>query len=154
EVDSGKEIQHIVQKKGVRLPPSNCLALSRDGAMLASPKDDIIYLWETASGRELHQLKGHKSRVTALTFSPDGRTLASSSGRAEATEHSIRLWDVKTGKELRTLEKAQWHVRRLTFSPDGSILAAVIDGNICASICLWDATTGKALRQWSVDSPA
>jgi WD40 repeat protein len=42
----------------------------------------------------------HSDLVYSLAFSPDGKTLASGSGRDDTT---IRLWDVASGKELRIL---------------------------------------------------
>ena len=43
-------------------------------------------------------LEGHTGWINSVSFSPDGRTLAS--GNNDAT---IRLWDVRTGHELQTL---------------------------------------------------
>jgi WD40 repeat protein len=49
--------------------------------------DHTIRLWQTTTGRELIQLEGHRTRVDALAFTPDGRTLASA-------DHDgvIKLW--------------------------------------------------------------
>ena len=47
-----------------------------------------------------------------MTFSPDGKTLATISD-------DIRLWDVQTGKEMQRLEQAD----PVAFSPDGKTLA-------------------------------
>ena len=42
-------------------------------------------------------LKGHTWPVYSVAFSPDGKTLASSSW-----DKSIKLWDVATGKTIAT----------------------------------------------------
>jgi WD40 repeat protein len=42
---------------------------------------------------------GHIWPVFSVTFSPDGRLIASGS-----YDKTIKLWDVKTGREIRTLK--------------------------------------------------
>jgi WD40 repeat protein len=44
-------------------------------------------------------LKGHKQQVFSVSYSPDGKTLASGS-----EDKTIKLWDAKTGKERATLK--------------------------------------------------
>jgi WD40 repeat protein len=48
---------------------------------------------------ELQTLEGHSGRVESVTFSPDGRLLASGSG-----DKTIKLWDPSTGELRQTLE--------------------------------------------------
>ena len=54
--------------------------------------------------------------VHSVSFSPDGRTLASGS-----EDKTIRLWDVKTGKLRKTLAHTD-QVNHVLFSPDGKTL--------------------------------
>ena len=39
-----------------------------------------------------------RTTVNAVSFSPDGKTLASGSG-----DNTVRVWDLATGKELQRL---------------------------------------------------
>ncbi|MEE8199672.1 MAG: protein kinase, partial [Candidatus Acidoferrales bacterium] len=57
------------------------VAFSLDGRWLASGSEDkTVRLWEVATGREVHTLRGHTDDVNnAVAFSPDGRWLASGS---------------------------------------------------------------------------
>jgi WD40 repeat protein len=75
----------------------------------------------------LQALEGHDSSVSAVAFSPDGKTLASGS-----YDHTVRLWDPATGQSLQTLEGHDDWVSAVTFSPDGRTLASGSgDSTIC-----------------------
>jgi WD40 repeat protein len=85
-------------------------------------------------GNHVGQNPNHKG-VSAVTFSPDGRTLITA-GRDQV----VRLWDFATGQELRTLENksASW-IETVVFAPNGDWLATAGQGGI---IRVWDAATG------------
>src|SRR4051812_32150706 len=49
------------------------LAYAPDGNVLASSgRDGAIRLWETTSGKQLRELRGHKGEVRSIAFAPDG----------------------------------------------------------------------------------
>jgi RNA polymerase sigma factor (sigma-70 family) len=68
--------------------------------------------------------------ISALAFSPDGKTIASSSG-----DGIIRLWDAASGKQTRELPRLWANTFPLAFRPDGKILAA--------GLTLYDVASGK-----------
>jgi WD40 repeat protein len=67
-----------------------------------------------------------------VTFSPDGRRLASAS-----YDNTIKFWDSASGHLLRTLTGHSNIVTSVAFSPDGRTLAS---GSEDKTIKLWDVS--------------
>jgi WD40 repeat protein len=106
------------------------IALSSDGSTLAATDDWQVRLWATADKQERATLVGHKGRVLALAFSPDGRTLASGSD-----DKRVTFWDVASGKPRQTYQWDVGGVRAVAFSPDGLLAAAAGDSG---RVVVWD----------------
>ena len=83
-----------------------------------------------ATGKEKTTLNGHSDEVYSVSFSRDGKTLASASH-----DKTIKLWDVDTGKEKTTLMGHSDEVLSVAFSPDGKTLASASSDN---TVLLWD----------------
>lgn len=106
------------------------LAFHPDGETLAVAQEWGVKLFDAAERRERLTLKGHTGRVTAVAYSPDGRTLATASW-----DKTVRLWDAISGREQAVFDWEIGKVHTLAFAPDGLRLAA---GGENGMIALWD----------------
>jgi WD40 repeat protein/serine/threonine protein kinase len=74
---------------------------SPDSNRLATCSDDgAIKVWEVATGLETLTLRGHTTRITCLSFSPDGTRLAS----AGCADETMRIWDARPWTQESVLE--------------------------------------------------
>lgn len=104
------------------------LAFSPDGKRLAVAyeQDKSVLIWDAETGKVIRTLTGHENRVVAVTFSPDGRLLASG-----GLDNTVRLWDAQTGAHLETLAGHERGIHAVTFTPDGKTLASSdVNGNV------------------------
>jgi WD40 repeat protein/serine/threonine protein kinase/Flp pilus assembly protein TadD len=102
-----------------------------------SAGDCSIRIWDTVTGEELLRLEGHETQVRWVTFSPDGRWLASS-GHYDGT---VRLWDSETGQVVRAFDTGTRGAGVLAFSPDGRVLAAATQYG--GTVKVWNAGDGS-----------
>jgi hypothetical protein len=89
--------------------------------------------------RALHTLKGHDDRVLSISFTRDGRRLAS------AGDRTIRLWDTVTGREVARFCPDGQFARLVLVSPGGKTLLCTCGAGL--EIFLLDAGSGKVLRR-------
>ena len=134
----------------------HAITFSPDGALLAScsgrwdGNDNTIRLWKTKTGKQhakitnvvIENLKKGTRAVTAVAFSPDGKTIASTD-----TSCDVKLWDVDTKKQKAILKALPGHSNSyyaqnhaLAFSPDGTTLVST---GLSATINVWDVETEK-----------
>ena len=76
-----------------------------------------------------------------VTFSSDGRTLASGS-----VNGTVKLWDMASGREFRTFSGSPFSV---AFSPDVRILASSGSTLDDHTVKLWDLPSGRELHTLS-----
>jgi eukaryotic-like serine/threonine-protein kinase len=89
-------------------------------------------------------LKGHNAAVVSVSFSPDGKRVAS--GSADGT---IKIWDASNSQLLATLDGQSGPITSAAFSADGKRIAS---GSWGKTITVWDAVSGRELQKLTAHS--
>ncbi len=124
------------------------MALSPDDRFLVTGtgyEDGTIRVWNAETGKLAARLEGHTGWVGEVTFSRDGRWLASA-----ATDQTVRLWETSGWTEARVFRGHEDEVYSVAFSPDAKTLAsAAKDG----AILLWDVAAPPSNYGYRLLSP-
>jgi WD40 repeat protein len=123
----------LLETRGIA--PS-ALGFSPDGQWLAAGGlDGQLHVYASATGSEQPLQRGHEARVAALTFSGDGRSLATADERG-----GLWLWEPASGQGRRFGAHGA-RVSQLAFSPDGGRLASAGEDG---TVRLWAVATGES----------
>ena len=115
------------------------MALSADGRILATAGgDNLIKVWDVASGQELRVLRGHTVVVSHLCLSADGRTLVSAD-----VDNKIKVWTTDPTGETNVLTH-EGIVVYTAVAPEGELLATSNPNFF--TVDLWDLRSGAATR--------
>jgi WD40 repeat protein len=120
----------------------NCLAFSPDGKTLALG-DAVggVLFYETARWQPLPGLleRGHCEPVTAVAFSPDGRSVLSA-----GLDQTLRRWDLERPGKNRIVHRYQPAPEyRVAYSPDGKSFVTWTHWHWVETPIVWDAATGS-----------
>jgi len=108
----------------------SCLALSKDGRLLASGGGEVK-IWDAASHKAVATLGGSDGMISRVAFSPDAQLLAGGSQTGR-----IWIWTLATG-QARELPARNGFIVGLGFSGDGrSLVSLAFEGKL--RVNAWD----------------
>ncbi len=119
------------------------IAFSADGRTLAYSENEAgdIALWDVRSQSLKQRLKGHRLYVTSLAFTPNGRTLASSSA-----DKTAKLWNLTDASERVSFVNLSLNAEYLRMSPDGTVLATTSQDQL-QRLLLLEIPSGLRIRE-------
>ncbi len=137
--ETGASLPSITRKENSLYSRIEVWAISPDGHwVISSYLDNILHVWEAATGETVRSLKGKTKNIHSCAFSPDGNLAVS--GSADGT---LIIWDLRTGLSHLALKGHKGWIWDCAFSPDGRlVLSASGDG----ALGIWSASTGWLKR--------
>jgi WD40 repeat protein len=139
-MDGSIELQDLAHRRPTQRlaghPGGGVTLAESAGGLVSGGYDQLVSVWDLASGARLHALSGHTRVVHAVCAIP--RTdLAASVG----SDHALLLWDVRAGTPARVRD-GHVAIRGLAVLPGGDVLAAGLDGVVRR----WDPSGQLASR--------
>ena len=101
--------------------------------------DHFLRFFAVDTGEQSKEVRGHRGKIHAIAWSPDGKRFATAS-----LDREIKLWDAATNKEIKTLVGHTDFVFSIAFSSDGKRL---LSGSADRTARLWNLNSGLELLQ-------
>jgi RNA polymerase sigma factor (sigma-70 family) len=149
DVGTGKELFTEFQGHDA---PVRCLAFTPDGRTLFTGDYRAgVRLWDTASWKQVRERKPTNDHNFVSALAPDGKRFVTE----DNDYRTMHVWDCDTGAEVFKMKRpVEGFIQGFAFSRDGKTLGSFSwnmpnDPNAkrSASLSVWDAVSGKQLRQ-------
>ena len=142
--------------------PVTSAAFSPDGTQIVTGggnerKPFEAKVWDARTGMFLFDLKGLPPNNAAFGNGEDGFVSVAFSADSKriltaGCDNTARVWDAATGALLLKLTKYPGEIKCAAFSPDGTEIATVYPHERKGGVIVWDATTGKTVREWKASA--
>jgi serine/threonine protein kinase/Tol biopolymer transport system component len=127
---------------GLQIPDTALLSVawSADGQRYAAGGmlPDSLKVYSTTGNKVLTSYSGHTGTISALSWSPDGRTIASAS-----YDTTVQLWNATSGEHILSYTDHAAPVLAVSCSPDGKFVASADALHV---IHIWNAQTGATVK--------
>jgi WD40 repeat protein len=110
--------------------------LAPGGLDVATTKGKTAQLWDATTGRLRHTLVGHRSGITDVEYSPNGREILTVS-----YDHTGLIWSTRSGLLLHRLIGHFFPVYSGSYSPGGNWIVTASQ----YTAGLWSAATGQLM---------
>ncbi len=132
DVRSGTSLGALTGHKGV----VHAVAFGQTGRLVSGGDDKTLRFWDPASRTATRPPLTTDGAVMDVTFSPDGRILASAGADA-----AVSFWNAEAGTQSREpiTGFTSW-VNGIAFSPDGATIASAAD----EGLQFWDVESGRS----------
>jgi WD40 repeat protein/serine/threonine protein kinase len=129
--------------------PFLSLGWGAGGLLVGGGADGKVVLRASQLKGDVQVWTGHTAEVVSVTWSRDGKTVASARGlKFEGQDDpnlgsEVLLWDVATGQPRAKIDKDAKRVQQCRFQPGGSLLATcALEGGVR----LWEGSTAAPVR--------
>lgn len=115
-------------------------AFSPDGVYLATgPRlaNEELQVWDWRRGTIVAHFSANDSYINSITFSPDGKIIASA-----CPDSVLRMWDWRTGQTVWTSDKQPYEATQIKFAADGLRFAST---DVSGSVLVWDMKSKRVL---------
>jgi len=108
-----------------------------DGIRFAVATSIGTWIYNVNTGEVVNLLLGHTAPVKTISFSPDGKIIATGS-----KDRTIKLWDTSNGNLISTCIGHKEEINLIAFSPDGKSIAST---SADWKIRIWNVQTGNTI---------